>query len=448
VSRNYRSWLQAYLEYAKFSEAPTKMHFWTGVSCIAGALRRQVWIDEAYFEWTPNFYIIFVAPPGIVSKSSTASIGMNLLRDVPGTVFGPQSITWQALLQSLSTSTQAVEFEPGIPTPMSAVTFSVGELGTFLDPQNREMIDVLTGLWDGQKGVFDKVTKTQGGDEVQNPWVNILACTTPQWLQANLTETAMGGGLAARIIWVYGDKKERVIAYPSEHIPPDFGSRRQALLEDLCRISTLKGVYHLTPEARKWGRDWYDGHVASVLATPTSDAVAGYLARKQTHLHKLAMILAAAESDELLITEKLLVRAEKALRLVEVELHKVYDALKATQVTRVTRHIIDLLHQREEIDLEELYRGMMATMEYEEFKKALQGVQYSGAGTVLQSGNRLVLRRKSPHMAMPAAASSSPSPGTPQRALPTAHDLGAPSPPEAPEGNTPGHSKPPAEASG
>jgi len=85
------NWIQSYLEYSSLSEAPENFHFWTAVSCIAGALRRRVWIDQGYFQWTPNFYIIFTAPPGIVSKSTTASIGMRLLREVPGIQFGPDA---------------------------------------------------------------------------------------------------------------------------------------------------------------------------------------------------------------------------------------------------------------------------------------------------------------------------------------------------------------------
>jgi len=82
------------------------MHFWTGVSTLAGALRRKVWVDMGYFKWFPNFYIILVAPPGIVSKSTTAGIGMSLLRQVPDIQFGPDVITWQALVQSFAESTK------------------------------------------------------------------------------------------------------------------------------------------------------------------------------------------------------------------------------------------------------------------------------------------------------------------------------------------------------
>ena len=46
-------------------------------------------------------YIIFVAPAGIVSKSTTANIGMDLLRQVEGIKFGPDAVTWQALVNEL-----------------------------------------------------------------------------------------------------------------------------------------------------------------------------------------------------------------------------------------------------------------------------------------------------------------------------------------------------------
>ena len=69
--RNHADWLTAFMDYASYGEAPRHMYFWTGVSAIAGALRRKVWIDQAYFKWYPNFYIVLVAPPGIVSKSTT-----------------------------------------------------------------------------------------------------------------------------------------------------------------------------------------------------------------------------------------------------------------------------------------------------------------------------------------------------------------------------------------
>ena len=111
--RNYPNWIDAYLDYSKHSEAPKNFHLWTAVSVIAGALRRHVWLDMKYFQWTPNMYIIFVAPPGIVSKSTTANIGMDLLRQVEGVKFGPDAVTWQALVHELQESKEMFHLVDG-----------------------------------------------------------------------------------------------------------------------------------------------------------------------------------------------------------------------------------------------------------------------------------------------------------------------------------------------
>ena len=139
--RNFPDWLAAYVEYASFSEAPKRMHFFSGVSAIAGALRRRVWIDMAYFRWTPCFYIIMVAPPGIVSKSTTVGIAMNILRRVPGIKFGPDVVTWPALVGAFAEASEAFEYNGEFHTQCS-LTLESSEFGNLVNPSDREMIPI------------------------------------------------------------------------------------------------------------------------------------------------------------------------------------------------------------------------------------------------------------------------------------------------------------------
>jgi len=171
--RNFANWLDAFKEYASYGEAPARMYRWVGVSTIAGALRRRVWIDQRYFQWTPCFYIILVAPPGVVSKSTTASIGTNLLKQVPGISMGPDVVTWQKLVQDMAAAKEMAYNEAdGMFYPMSCLTIASSEFGNLLNPQDRDMVDLLVSLWDGQKGTFSKGTKTSGDDVIENPWIN------------------------------------------------------------------------------------------------------------------------------------------------------------------------------------------------------------------------------------------------------------------------------------
>ena len=192
TKRRLPNWLDAYLEYTQWNESPERFHLWTGVSTIAGALRRRVFIDMGYFRWYPNFFIFFVAPPGVVSKSTTANIGMELLKKLDYIKFGPSAVTWQRLVKSLADSREDVciggvgvnaEYEP-----MCALTIIASELGTFFDPNNREMVDVLVDLWDGKQGDWKKETLHSGDYSIQNPWINIIGCTTPGWGAGNWSE--------------------------------------------------------------------------------------------------------------------------------------------------------------------------------------------------------------------------------------------------------------------
>lgn len=370
MARLTSNWIESYLRYSEFSESPENFHFWTSVSCIAGALRRRTWMDMGYFQWTPNFYIVFVAPPGIVSKSTTANIGMSLLREVPDITFGPDAVTWQSLIQSLANSTQGFDYN-GLLHSMSAVTIVSSEFGTFLNPNDREMVDVLVSLWDGQIGVWEKATKTMGNDRIINPWINIIACTTPSWIQGNFPEYMIGGGFTSRTIFVYGETKRKLVAYPGAELPPEFEEQKRILIHDLEHISVnLVGPYKLSPDAVKWGTDWYEKLYSTNKDTYAGNRYAGYIARKQTHMHKLAMVLRAAYSDDLTITARDLQSADRYLGESEHQMHQVFDKIVSAEA-RPANIVVDKMRQVKSIDWRELYLALFQQVSREQFTQAI-----------------------------------------------------------------------------
>jgi len=124
LARVLSNWFTSYAEYTEISEAPVLFDFWTGVTTIAGALRRQTFIDEIKFKIFPNFYVFFVAPPGIATKSTTVGVGMRLLRQIEGVTMGPSSMTWQGLTRGLQNAQQLVPQKPKQSTIFSPKNFS------------------------------------------------------------------------------------------------------------------------------------------------------------------------------------------------------------------------------------------------------------------------------------------------------------------------------------
>lgn len=324
------------------------MHFWTGVSAIAGALRRRVWIDMEYFKWHVNHYLIFVAPPGIVSKSTTVAIGMDLLRRVPGINFGPDVVTWPALVKAFAECGEGFSVGDEFHT-QCALTLESSEFGNLINPQDRDMIDLLVTLWDSKQGGFKKITKGSGTDVVENPWINLIACTTPAWIAGNFPEYVIGGGFTSRCLFVYTEEKEKLVAYPNLTVPKDLSSKRAKLIQDLEHIATnLVGPYKLTPEAIEWGKAWYEDHYRHPPEHLNDDRFGGYLARKQTHIHKLSMVLAASQRDERIITADDLKIALLAINELERDMPKVFHKIGRTDDSIQAERFIRFINSRPE----------------------------------------------------------------------------------------------------
>lgn len=344
-----------------------------------------------HFQWVPNFYIILVAPPGIVSKSTTLSIGMNLLKDLEGIRFGPDVVTWQALVQSLSEANELVLMPNGDYFPMSCITIASSEFGNFLNPNDKEFVDVLVSLWDGQLGVWEKATKTQGNDRIENPWINIAACTTPGWIAGNFPEYLIGGGFTSRCVFVYAQHKRKLVAYPSMELPPEFVEMRKVLLHDLEAISLLRGAFELHPDAIKWGTQWYEDHYRNKPQHLNNEKFSGYLARKQTHIHKLAMVLSAAYKDELVILQQDLEQAAALVTALEDDMPQVFELIGVQGQAKHATTLLSFIRSYKKLEQNALFRLCFNTMTYDEFQKALVGNVHSGHVACVNEGGKVIV---------------------------------------------------------
>lgn len=389
MNRHFPDWITAYLEYSKFSEAPTKFHFWTAVSVIAGALQRKAWIDQRYFQWLPNFYIVFVSPPGIVSKSTTAAIGMDLLKEIPSIKFGPAALTWPSLVQALAQSSEGIEL-PGMDGEVlvqSAITIVASELGSLLDLKDRQMVDVMVDLWDGKKGAWEKWTKTAGNDKIQNPFVNIIGCTTPAWIQENFTKYLLGGGFTSRTVFVYAQEKRHLMAYPGRQFDKKHEEMRPKLLQDLEIITKVIGEYQLNEEAYTWGEAWYKAQYARAqLVDPTDQGLNAFLARKQTFLHKLAMVLSASRRNETTITVEEMKMADAMVTAIEGELAFVFGRIAERDEVKDVIEVLTAIGKAKSVSKTWLFRRLFTRMSAEQFEQALRSLLVAERITLIASG--------------------------------------------------------------
>lgn len=382
MARIFDDWIKAYMEYTSHSEAPDRYHFWTAISTVAGALRRRVWIDQLHYQWTPNFYILLVGPAGVVTKSTTMNSGMGLLEKNKDIIFGPESLTWQALGEDLMDAGRVLEYN-GEKMVISCLTIAASEGGSLLKLDDDGLVSMLIGMWDGQKSVrpWKHKTRSQKVIEIKNPWLNIIACTTPTWLRVNFPEHHVGGGLTSRIIFVYADQKRKFVAYPrrawerSGMTIQEHGELGIRLAEELAEIATLKGPMSLTDEAIEWGEQWYmelQNKRPKHLASSRFDS---YLARKQTHLHKLAMVLTAADKElapRMEITADMLKKCDAILIDVERDMLKVFESIGLVDEAKQRSEITAFLRMHNDMRIEDLYRLCSSIMKQADFEASVK----------------------------------------------------------------------------
>lgn len=380
MKRNFSNWLKAYIEYTRASESPTAFHFWTGVSTIAGCLRRRVWQEQHLFQWIPNFYIVFVAPAGIATKSTTLNLGMGLLEQVEGIKFGPESGSWQGLGDALAEATEFFkwrnELGEEVMIPMSAVTVAASELGTFLRPDDEHAMSFLTDAWDGRKREFKHKTKHSGQIDIRRPCLNLIGATTPSWLQRNMPENMIRDGLLSRVVFVYAEKKRHFVSLPSRTIRgAEFLAMEKKLVEDLRQIAFMTGNYEFAKEIEReggWMDVWYANHHSNRSTSMASDRYGGYIARKQTHLVKLAIVIAASKRNELNIEVEDIEEAAALLTEAEGSMIKVFESVGVVDEAKHIAEVVAFVRVYKWITVPELYRLCHNIMQEKDFKQAIR----------------------------------------------------------------------------
>jgi hypothetical protein len=219
------------------------------------------------------------------------------------------------------------------------------------------MVDLLVALWDGKQGNFVKKTKNAGSDEVENPWINLIACTTPSWIAGNFPEYMLGGGFTSRCVFVYAEEKTKLVPYLMDVVPEDHDEVAEKLIEDLIDIAeTPIGPYTITKEAKEWGGDWYRKHYSERSLSLDDERFGGYIARKQTHIHKLAMVLAASEGNDMLITENHLSVANAMVTDLEPDMARVFSKIGKSDYSFYADRLVQFIHKSGTVKYEEAYR--------------------------------------------------------------------------------------------
>jgi uncharacterized protein DUF3987 len=379
--RKLKDFIQGYMTFTEDQESPEVFHFWTAMTIMAGAIRRNVYLDRGFYKLFPNLYVIFVAESGKLRKSTAQEFGVDqILRKVPGVKLFTERMTMEGILQQMD-SVQAL---PGLVMQKDGCVFIFApELVMLLpgDEISRKVMGFMTSVYMG-KDKYGVLTKGGGDVQLENVLINFLGATAPDWLES-LSEDVAKGGFLARIVFVTADKRKRNIAWPE---PTKKGITLDDLVHDLAHISVLRGEMQKTTALKEAFEEWYNEE------KPSHDdpRVQGFREREHDLALRIAMLLSIANSDSLIIDKPHLIIAKNILKDVESFVPRALTHIATSPHSRDAERILNQIKRRGgKMTYTEILQANSWKMSATEVQEVIKSLEERDAITHSRSGRKI-----------------------------------------------------------
>jgi len=335
-------------------------------------LRRKVSLQLGRITYYPNIYVVFVAEPGVARKTQAIKHGVQFLSTIPEIKMSADSSTKEALMDDIELA-GLDEFMPdGSQMRHSSLNIISKEFESFLGQkkENTRMLTALTDLFDCPD-VWGSRTRHTKSVEIINPWLNLLAATTPDSLASSLPATAVGGGLTSRIMFIWADKKKMPVAIPE--LTPEEVTLKKHLEADLYQISRMTGEYLMTPECKKQWIDWYNSYDEDETNNRIvlDKSFSGWYSRKPTYAIKIAMLRAAAESNKLVMEWRHIKEAIDAIEEVELTMGNAFRAIGKSEISAEVDTVMQIIKSHKWISEKQLMTLIWRDIDSSKFENVI-----------------------------------------------------------------------------
>lgn len=383
----YCKFLEHYRQYTQGNETPEMVHIMLGLATLAGAAGKQYWLNRGFFNVFLNLYVLIVAPPGVVSKSSSMDLSRKLLDDVGATVYSG-AITKAKLVEDMVEAIKTCRPDSCEPFNHCSVTFLSDEFNMLLASGGIDIIRFLTEIY-STGDVFKDRTKGQGQYEIPYPALTLVGNLVPEWFGKNLANDASSTGLLARFIPIYEDTPRGSFSKPVVH--KDQLDHRKKALEILFSIVNNSGEIKMTDAAEKMYDEWYG---KQKIEDTEQVRIAEYLARKiKVHSLKIAALMALGDMREEVET----IDVERAIHLLEkidTRIRLAYMMAGANPHTTQINRILKVLNANGgRTSMKKLARMLHNDVTIDDFKSIISQIEEMGYAVQTKQKGELYLER-------------------------------------------------------
>lgn len=376
--------LKRYLQYVEHTESPRIMHIWSAISSASACMGRHVHLPFGIGDIYPNIYVLLVGPPGtrksqamkyscsLVAKytkvrfapDDTGGQRQGLIGALEGDQFDQDELDQFELLNTASTVadiTAIGNLQLNIQSVDAHQIYAwASEFGTFMGESNATMSRLLIKVWDGE----DYTYKLKNTEQVlKNPLMTIIGGTTAADIAKILPAEAIGQGFMSRFILVHAPKKEKRVARP--YLDEEIGKE---VADTFAWLShEMSGAMEESKQAAELADKLYDNDKLTVEDT----RFLYYGERRQTHLMKVSMILAALRRSYL-IEEIDVIQADNLLRYTEFFMPDALGEFGLSPVGAAKQKMLEFLqHSHGPVPNAQLWYVMSRDMKRVDYRNSL-----------------------------------------------------------------------------
>lgn len=328
AGRELPSWIDYFMEYTSDIQSPDSFRRWSGIVAVAGAIERKVWLLSQGSPIYPNLYVFLVGPPGS-GKTRALSECEQLWRALPEHKLGHTSLTKASLVDAIKDAERALPGHPELGTYNSLLVASK-ELGALLPQYDPDFMNALTYFYDNE-AYSEKRRSKDTEFIIKSPCLNMIACTTPSYLNDTLPSGAWDQGFLSRTIITYSEVSDIAPLHLLGDSKPRDPSLERALKQDIQTISNRVGKITFERDAaavlEKWNQTRREHE-------PKHPRLTHYNTRRMVHLLKLS-IIAAVDHGALTIGLEDVQRAQEWLAGAEAQMADIFLAMTSGGDARV-----------------------------------------------------------------------------------------------------------------
>lgn len=350
-----------YFSYVRETEPPIIFHRWSIITAVAAMLGRQTWISFGDGRIFPNMYVMLIGESGtrksaaiLKAKKSIARAGYRTFAadstsrekflmdlagepefdDIASKTGRSRTLPMESVLESLRLVDPSNGEHDGIPKEVFIVA---DEFNEFAGNGNVDFLTTLGKLWDWDDDIllYEERFKNSKSVKIYQPTINMLGGNTHQGFKLAFPEYMIGQGFFSRQILIYSEPSGIKITFP----PPPPPELKQKLTEKLQKIKdTVKGQMEISQQAlvaldiiyRTW--------------KPIEDTrLRSYGGRRDKHLNKLCMIIAAMRCDTK-INKQDVILANTILTYAEASMSKAMGEFGKNRDSEAAHNIMTALY--------------------------------------------------------------------------------------------------------